>query len=289
LPPPFSFFFPKVILACRSIQRGQALQRAIEDEAKASGRADPSLEVMELDLSSLQSVRNFAAAWKTEKNNRPVHILINNAGIFSMSAPRCETEDGFESHIGTNHLGHFLLTLLLMPALRAGANDIHRPARVVNVSSRLNLMGKLHRENPNLTTGYNSLAAYAQSKLAQIAFAAELSQRSDGDVIAVAVHPGEVATDVVRSLHPYIQKLYNIVMGAILLTPAQGARSSVYCGTSPDLDSKPALQNIFYYDSNCAPGTAAKDAYDADARAWLWKWSADAVKLDPKDDLLVNL
>ncbi len=274
-------------MACRSVQRGQALQRAIEDEAKASGRADPSLEVMELDLNSLQSVRNFAATWKRKKENRPIHILINNAGIFSMSSPRCETVDGFESHMGTNHLGHFLLTLLLMPALRAGAEDIHRPSRVVNVSSRLNLMGKLHRDNPNLTTGYSSVVAYAQSKLAQVAFAAELSRRSNGNVIAVAVHPGEVATDVVRSLPAFIQKLYSVIMGAILLTPAQGARSSVYCGTSPELDSKTALKNIFYYDSNCAPGTAAKDAYDRDACAWLWKWSVEAVKLDPKDDLVV--
>ncbi|KAG7674068.1 putative Dehydrogenase/reductase SDR family member FEY [Nannochloris sp. 'desiccata'] len=274
-----------VVLACRSMQRGQALRRAIEADAKASGRADPSLEVMELDLSSLQSVRNFATAWFTENSNRPVHILINNAGIFSMSAPRFVTEDGFESHMGTNHLGHFLLTLLLMPALHAAAKDIQQPARVVNVSSRLNLMGKLHRENPNLTTGYSSVVAYAQSKLAQVAFAAELSRRSNGKVIAVAVHPGEVATDVVRSLPPFIQKLYNTIMGAVLLTPAQGARSSVFCGTSPDLHTKPSLQNIFYYDSNCAPGTAAKDAYDRDACAWLWKWSAEAVKLDPKDDL----
>lgn len=194
-------------MACRSIERGQALQRSIKQEAKASGRADPSLEVLQLDLSSLTSVRKFAHVWATEKQNSPVHILINNAGIFAMSAPRCETEDGFESHIGTNHLGHFLLTLLLMPALHAGAKDINRPARVVNVSSRLNLMGKLHRENPNLTTGYSSVVAYAQSKLAQVAFAAELSRRSHGNVIAVAVHPGEVATDVVRSLPAFIQKL----------------------------------------------------------------------------------
>jgi retinol dehydrogenase 12 len=240
---------------------------------------------MQLNLSSLTSIRNFATAWAAEKQNRPVHLLINNAGIFSMSAPRCETEDGFESHMGTNHLGHFLLTLSLMPALHAGAKDIDRPARIVNVSSRLNLMGKLHRDNPNLTTGYSSVVAYAQSKLAQVAFAAELSRRSNGTVIAVAVHPGEVATGVVRSLPPFIQKLYNIIMGAILLTPAQGARSSVYCGTSRELDTKSELKDIFYYDSNCAPGTAAKDAYDRDACAWLWKWSADAVKLDPKDDL----
>lgn len=277
-----------MVLACRSIQRGQALQRAIEADAKASGRADPSIEVMELDLSSLTSVRKFAAAWTAEKQNRPLHILINNAGIFSMSAPRCETEDGFESHMGTNHLGHFLLTLLLMPALHAGAKNLKRPARVVNVSSRLNLMGKLHRDNPNLTTGYSSVVAYAQSKLAQVSFAAELSRRSNGNVIAVAVHPGEVATDVVRSLPAFIQKLYSIIMGAILLTPAQGARSSVYCATSPELDVKAALKNIFYYDSNCAPGTAAKDAYDREACAWLWKWSVEAVKLDPKDDLVAS-
>lgn len=271
-----------VVLACRSVQRGEALQRSIVSDAAAAGQADPHVEVMELDLSSLASIRKFAKEWAA--TGRPLNILVNNAGIFAMSAPRCETPDGFEMHMGTNHLGHFLLTLLLMPSLRAGAAALGRPSRVVNVSSRLQLMGRLRRDDPNITTGYNSLAAYAQSKLAQVAFASELTRRGGGDVIAVAVHPGEVATGVVRSLPGPIQTLYNVVMGAILLTPAQGARSSVYCATSPDLDT-PKQRGVIYYDSNCTPGASNPETKDPETCAWLWKWSAEAVKLAPKDDL----
>ena len=272
-----------VVLACRSQQRGEALKASILADAASAGQANPRVEVMELDLSSLASVRNFAKAWVA--TGRPINILVNNAGIFSMSAPRSETTDGFESHIGTNHLGHFLLTMLLLPWLRKGAIELGRPSRVVNVSSRLHLMGYIRREDPNITSGYNSLAAYAQSKLANVSFAAELSRRSGGDVISVAVHPGEVATGVVRSLPGPIQTLYNVVMGTILLTPAQGARSSVYCATSPDLD-KPKSRGIhYYYDSNCAPVAAHKEATDPEVCAWLWKWSAEAVKLEPRDDL----
>ena len=278
-----------MVLACRSVERGLALQRAIEADAAANGHADPSIQVMHLDLSSLASVRSFSAAWAA--TGQPCHILINNAGIFSMSAPRCETVQGFESHLGTNHLGHFLLTLLLMPSLKQGALSLGRPARVVNVTSRLHLMTKWRRDDPNMTTGYTSLMAYAQSKLAQVAFAAELTHRGGGSVISVAVHPGEAVSDVVRSLPQFIQKLYGVVMGAILLTPAQGARSSVYCATSPEVERSTSSSSssstsslAFYYDSNCAPGTSTPEMYDPETVAAIWKWSVEAVKLLPGEE-----
>lgn len=83
-----------------------------------------ALQVMQLDLSSLQSVRQFAASFRAR--GLPLHVLVNNAGIFAMSAARQATPDGFEAHLGTNHLGHFLLTLLLLPALRQGATQARR-------------------------------------------------------------------------------------------------------------------------------------------------------------------
>lgn len=235
---------------------------------------------MELDVSSLASVRSFAAAWAGR--GLPLHALINNAGIFAMSAPREETVDGFECHLGTNYLGHFLMSLLLLPSLRAGAAATGRPSRVVNVSSRLHLMGHLHRSDPNLRAGYTSLMSYAQSKLAQVIFAAEFTRRAGGDVVAVALHPGEVVTGVVRSLPGPIQALYKALLGMVLLTPAQGARCTVYCATSPDLDT-PSLHGVTYFDSNCAPGAVNPEAKDLDAAAWLWDWSIKAAKLKPED------
>lgn len=271
-----------MVLACRSVPRGEALAASLRAAAAAEGRPEPHLEVMELDVASLASVRSFAAAWAA--TGRPLHVLVCNAGIFSMGAPRSQTGDGFEAHIGTNHLGHFLLTVLLMPALRQGAEELGRPARVVNVTSRMHLMGRLRREDPHVTQGYNSVAAYAQSKLAQVSSAGELGRRGGGAVRAVAVHPGEVTTDVVRSLPSVVRKLYGIVMGAILLVPPEGARSSVYAATSPDLD-EPRLADVAYFDSNCAPGACAREARDPEAAAWLWRWSAETVGLGAADDL----
>jgi NAD(P)-dependent dehydrogenase (short-subunit alcohol dehydrogenase family) len=214
-----------VVLACRSVERGEALRSELEAQAREGGQAAPKLEVMALDLSSLASVRRFGAAWAAR--GLPLHALLNNAGLFAMSAPRRETADGVEVHLGTNHLGHFLLTLLLLPSLREGAAAAGRPARVVSVSSRLHLMAALRRDDPGLSTGtFRSLEAYAQSKLAQVLFSAELGRRAGGagGVRAVALHPGEVGTDVVRTLPGPVQWLYKRLSGAMLLSPAQGAQ-----------------------------------------------------------------
>ena len=207
-----------VVLACRNRSKGEQLCQELCRE----GALSPP-RVMVLDVSSLASVRRFADEWN-DSVKLPVHVLINNAGIFSMSAPREETRDGFESHMGTNHLGHFLLSELMLPWLKRAQQEKGRPARVVNVSSKLHRMGRVHREDPHLCEkgSFNSLAAYAQSKLAQVMFAKEYSRRYDGVVRCVSVHPGEVLTDVVRSLPGPMQHAYKLIMRLFLLTPAQG-------------------------------------------------------------------
>ncbi|KAI3432217.1 hypothetical protein D9Q98_003779 [Chlorella vulgaris] len=271
-----------VILACRSVPKGEALAAELRQQAAAAGQPAPQLEVMQLDLSSLLSVRQFAAAWR--RRGLPLHCLINNAGIFAMGAAREQTPDGFEAHLGTNHLAHFLLTLLLLPSLRQAADKAGRPSRVVSVSSKLHYVGRLHRQDMNLQTGYSSLAAYGQSKLAQVMFAAELQRRTGGGVVSVAVHPGEVMTEVVRSLPGPIRTAYRFLLQTVLLTPQQGARCSLYCATSPDL-YRPALKGCYYFDSNCTPVRPSREAQDDELAAWLWRWSAAAVGLQPADDL----
>ena len=217
-----------VILACRNRAKGEQLAA----ELQGKGLKEPptphplaKASVHVLDVSSLTSVRQFANEWNNSVR-LPVHVLINNAGIFSMSAPREETCDGFESHMGTNHLGHFLLTDLLLPWLKKARQETGRPARVVNVSSKLHRMGRIHRDDPHLANdgGFNPLTAYAQSKLAQVLFAKECSRRYDGVVRCLSVHPGEVLTDVVRSLPGTMQRLYKLIMRLFLLTPAQGTK-----------------------------------------------------------------
>lgn len=172
-----------VVLACRSRSKGEALAARLAADAEATGCAKPSLEVMLLDLDSLESVRRFVAEW--ERSGRPLHALINNAGVFFMGVARSTTSDGFESHMGTNHLSHFLLTLGLLPALRRGAaTEAGRRrlggARVVHVSSSMVMFGGgLVSDDPCMEAPgtYSSEVAYGRSKMAQVLFCREMRRR----------------------------------------------------------------------------------------------------------------
>ncbi|MFG2354175.1 oxidoreductase [Streptomyces sp. NPDC048521] len=164
-----------VVFAVRDLERGRA----------AAARVTGSTEVRRLDLADLTSVRAFAASW-----DRPLDLLINNAGV--MMVPEQRTEDGFEMQFGTNHLGHFVLTNLLLPYVTD---------RVVTVSSGAHRMGDrvIHFENPNLTGIYTPQRAYSQSKLANLLFTLELQRRLTGSgspVRALAAHPGWAATNL---------------------------------------------------------------------------------------------
>ncbi|KAK9806291.1 hypothetical protein WJX72_008741 [[Myrmecia] bisecta] len=286
-----------VYLACRSMERGTKLKAELMTVARQAGNPNPTIEVLQLDVSSLASVRAFAQAW--QQRGRPLHVLVNNAGIFSMGAARSETVDGVEAHLGTNYLGPFLLTMLLLPALRAAAQQAangHPPlARIVHVSSSLHELGIIQRGDMQLIRPRRifSVIAYGNSKLAQILFAAEMRRRlpKDSGIVVCAVHPGEVLTDVVRSLPPAIRTLYRWIMRHILLTPTEGARSSIYCATSPDLAGLADLAATAgdpakcYINSNCRILTPSWRALDPVMATWLWRWSAEAVKLPAEYDL----
>jgi NAD(P)-dependent dehydrogenase (short-subunit alcohol dehydrogenase family) len=164
-----------VVFAVRDLERGRA----------AAARVTGSTEVRRLDLADLASVRAFAASW-----DRPLDLLINNAGV--MMVPEQRTADGFEMQFGTNHLGHHVLTNLLLPYVTD---------RVVTVSSGAHRMGDrvIHFENPNLTGIYTPQRAYSQSKLANLLFTLELQRRLTGSgspVRALAAHPGWAATNL---------------------------------------------------------------------------------------------
>lgn len=164
-----------VVLAVRDPERGRA----------AAARVNGSTEVRRLDLADLSSVREFAAGW-----DRPLDLLINNAGV--MMLPELRTKDGFEMQFGTNHLGHFALTNLLLPYVTD---------RVVTVSSGLHRGGDgvIRFENVNLEGAYTPTRAYAQSKLANLLFVLELQRRlteAGSRVRALAAHPGYAATNL---------------------------------------------------------------------------------------------
>ena len=369
-----------VVLACRSISKGAALKRELIEEAQAAAAAarrrndnsssststsassttlasaafTPSLEVRQLDVADLDSVRSFLDSW----GDRPLHVLVNNAGIFTMGSNKRETtkRDGLESHLATNHLGHFLLTVRLLPCLAEGASSpaaaacasngsnkkTFFPSRVVSVSSALHAFadGRALAADPQLfVRGYSATAAYANSKLAQVMFTAELRRRigTSGKVseqggggggagggatatanaaataeaarrnssasssssastppppiVAVAVHPGEVLTDVVRSLPAPIVKLYRMLMSTLLLTPQEGARAAVFAATascSSSLGNENGGSDLLasawnpakcYLFPDCKPHPPAPSVLDPVLCRWLWGFSAAKVGL----------
>jgi NAD(P)-dependent dehydrogenase (short-subunit alcohol dehydrogenase family) len=177
-----------VVLACRSVDRGKEAVDRIR--AAYPGAAT---EVRALDLASLASVRAFAEGFV--RDHRRLDVLVNNAGI--MAIPRRETSDGFEMQIGTNHLGHFALTGLLLGRLLSS-----EPARIVTVTSMMHTRGQfgaLDEGDLRLESGYTKWGAYGRSKLANLLFAYELQRRLEiahPGVLSVACHPGYAATNL---------------------------------------------------------------------------------------------
>ena len=275
---------PAVILACRSVERGErtlaALEAALRTSAADPGApepcAPPSAEVMELDVGELSSVRAFAAA--VERRGLSVDFLVNNAGVYLMGErARRTTREGRESHLATNFLGPALLSLLLLPALgravRAGG------ARIVNVSSKMHEFGRgPDWDDPGLARAgaYSAFRAYANSKLAQLQFAAEFRRRlrSKGagpDVEVLAVHPGMVITGVANTLPRWMQWAYRNCMQVCLLLPEEGARATVHACCAPGACEESAgTGGYFTFNAEAlAPAPAALDPAAA-GRAWDW-------------------
>ncbi len=219
----------RVWLACRSRAKGEAAVAAIS-AASGSGQ----VRLLHLDLADLASVRQCASEFAAL--GEPLHVLINNAGV---GGARGRTADGFEIHFGINHLGHFALTQALLPLLRDSA-----PARIVTVASDSHYQAKgINFEGlRNRTKSITGLPEYAVSKLCNVLFAAELGRRLDGTgVTAYSLHPGVVASQIWRRVPWPARQLVTRRM----LTIEQGARTSLYCATSPDVASESGK----YYES----------------------------------------
>ena len=220
----------RLYLACRSREKGEAAVATIKEETGAK-----DVFLLDLDLASLDSVRSCAAAFVAL--DEPLHVLINNAGI---GGGRGTTRDGFESHFGINHLGHFALTLALLPRMADGG-------RIVNVASDAHYSAKgidwdvLRRPTPGMT----GMQAYAVSKLCNVLFTQELARRFPS-THSYALHPGVVASDIWRRVPWPIRSLMKMRM----IPNDAGALTSVYCATSPEV----AGQTGLFYDK-CAVRT----------------------------------
>ena len=234
---------------------------------------DASLRIGLLDLTSLASVRGFAT-WFAMTHSR-LHLLINNAGV--MYTPLERTAEGFEMQFGTNHVGHFLLTCLLVPQLLADP-----PSRVVNLSSGGHMGSDIVWDDPNFERReYDKFAAYGQSKTANILFSVELDRRlADRGVHAYAVHPGMISTELGRYMTPddftaLMERAKSSPSGGMppRKTVEQGAATSVWAATAPELDDRGGT-----YLADCEVTDAhAPWARDPESAARLWTLTEDLV------------
>jgi retinol dehydrogenase 14 len=241
-------------------------EQAAADIRAASG--NPAVDAFAADLTSQAEVRRLAAAVLVAYPR--LDVLINNVGGFW--AHRHPTVDGLEQTFALNHLAPFLLTNLLLDRLKASA-----PARVVTVSSGAQSMGRIEFDDLQGGRNYSGQRAYNQSKLANIMFTNELARRLEGTgVTATSLHPGVVRTNFGAEDQAWLFTLVSRVVLPLLKTPAQGARTSIYLASSPDVDG---VTGKFF--ANCKPRTANRVAYDTRLAARLWQVSADLVGLTP--------
>ncbi|HUJ57822.1 MAG TPA: SDR family oxidoreductase [Kofleriaceae bacterium] len=245
----------RVICACRSPDKAQP----VIDEIKRTTGND-QVELVTLDLGDLASVRRCAE--QLLARDIPIHGLINNAGL---AGQRGTTKDGFEIQFGTNHLGPYLFTRLLLDRIKASG-----PARIVNVASASHYSAKaidwdaLRRPTRTRT----AMHEYSVSKLSNVLFTKELARRLEGSkVTTYALHPGVVATDVWRR----VPRPVRWVMKKFMVTPEQGAQTSLRCATAPEL----AEQTGRYYDRDGREKAPNQLADDPALARELWAKSAE--------------
>ncbi|MCH7639515.1 MAG: SDR family NAD(P)-dependent oxidoreductase [Bacteroidetes bacterium] len=256
-----------VVLACRSRTKGE---EAIE-KIKAS-QPSGSVELMLLDLNSLDSVRAFAGAFNAAHDR--LDILINNAGV--MMPPFGITQEGYELQIGVNYIGHFALTGLLFDKLTTTPQS-----RIVTLSSLAHRQGKIDFETftgENLQNGadYKPMAAYMQSKLADLMYAIELQRRLTEEgwgTISVAAHPGFTATDLQRH-----SGLWNRLVGFWSNDPPQGALPTLYAATSPDAKPGGYYGPDGFYEARGYPASSKvmPHARDRQVAGRLWSYAEEA-------------
>ncbi|QHN02072.1 SDR family NAD(P)-dependent oxidoreductase [Granulicella sp. WH15] len=263
----------EVVLACRDRARGEAALVRLRQDADGPDSAASRAELAMLDLSSLASVRALAEAQIAQ--DRPLDCLVNNAGV--MAPPeRRETVEGMELQFGTNVVGHFYLTALLLPLLEQAA-----AARVVTVASIAHKRGKIDFEDLQSVRRYSPMGAYQQSKLGDLMFAFELERRlraAGSRVTSVAVHPGVARTELFKigsstGLSRLAERVLAGAIGALLNSQEGGAVPTLFAATSPD-----AVGGGYYGSQgfqemrggDVGPAKVAPQARDEAAQRRLW-------------------
>lgn len=260
-----------VLLAVRDDQKGRAAAVSIR---KLHTAAD--VHVMQLDLADLTSIHQFAEAFYARFDR--LAILINNAGV--MAPPHHFTKDGFELQFGTNHLGHFALTGLLLPRLLSTGN-----ARVVTVSSAAHRGGRMEFDNLNGNKGYARWRFYGQSKLANLLFAYELQRRAtaaETSLVSVACHPGFAATNLTASGiglgRVWLGKMAGSIGNLFAQSAAMGALPTLFAATNPDVKGGEFIGPTGSSGMRGYPGIVRSNSrsYDLDTARRLWNFSEES-------------
>ena len=243
-----------IIMLCRNAQKSEA---ALKDIVAKSG--SNKVDLVLCDLSSQKQIKT-AAEQINDRYDR-LDVLLNNAGL--IMDERKLTHDGLEYTFGVNHIGHFLLTKLLLANIQQTPNS-----RIVNVSSEAHRMGKLDFDNLQAEKKFSKWKVYGLSKLANILFTFELHRRLQGsDTTANCLHPGVVGTNFGKDAGKFLGTLIGLAR-PFLLTPAQGAQTSIYLASAPEVHD---ISGKYFI--KCKPRRASGIAYDVTAAQKLWDLS----------------
>lgn len=257
-----------VVLACRDLDRGA---EAVEALGRRLGREPDGAEVVKLDLASLSSVRSAAAELSERFDG--IDLLINNAGV--MWTPHGETADGFELQLGTNHLGHFAFTGLLLDRMLAAPGS-----RVVTVASLAHFGGRMNFDDLQSTRHYGRSKAYAQSKLANLLFAYELQRRleaASAATISVAAHPGLTISNLGRNV-PGLLQPFNRAFAVVTNQPtAEGALPQLRAATDPTVEGGEYFgpAGIGQVRGGAVKVPSSKASHDVEAARRLWAVSQE--------------
>ncbi|XP_047080510.1 short-chain dehydrogenase TIC 32, chloroplastic-like [Lolium rigidum] len=255
-----------VVMAARNVAAADSVRQAVLAATPAA-----TLDVMELDLSSMASVRKFAADFNAK--GLPLNILVNNAGVLATSFTL--SKDGIEMQFATNHVGHFLLTHLLLETMKKTSRESNVEGRIVNVSSvghKFTYQEGIRFDKINNEAEYSASGAYGQSKLANILHANELARRfkEEGvNITANSLHPGSIITNILRN-HSIIDFLHRSLGMLLLKNANQGAATTCYVALHPSVKG---VSGKYFCDSNVYE--ASDKAKDVELAKKLWDLSVE--------------
>lgn len=254
----------KVYITSSDSTKGEEALKKIKEKSGSS-----SVHFLLLDLASMDSIRDFSK--KFHELETKLDILVNNANV--IACPQTTTKDGFEMQIGTNHLGHFLLTNLLLDVLKAAS-----PSRIVVVSSMFHKWGTINKEDLNNGSSYCKYRAYCQSKLANNLFTHELSKKLEGTGVTVnCLHPGFVVKELLDRI-PFSESIKGYldpIARQFLNTSKEGAQTSIFLSVDPDVEKTSGK-----YFKDCKEAEPSPDSRNDELGSWLWKKSEELLGLN---------